>query len=504
MSSLDVAPHAKQRQAPRVCHRPPFISEAAAEEAIEFAESLGLYLQPWQQMVVRAILAEQEDGRYAASSVGYLVARQNGKSWVLDVVALHGMFIVEDPLTVWTSHEMKTSAESFLRMRGWIEGSEDLSKMLLPAGRSFQTGNGREGITLANGVRLKFYARSKNSGRGPSPQRIIFDEAQELSDLALEALAPSMSAQPNRQAIYCGTVPGPQTNNPEVFTRIRDRGRSGTAGRHAWLEWTPAGSDDPKRAATINLDDPRTWTASNPARATGVVSDDSIRDDRQDMSDEGFSRERLSIWPTLPEGGIGVIDPAHIAACKADVDDVERPLTLAVETSFDRSTTTLAVIGRRVSDGFPQVEVIDQRGGTAWVAGRVVEVCGRNPIDVVVIDGKSPAAPLVTEIESALEAAGVDVEMRVTSTADLAEACAQLFDAIAAHTVRVPTANGLADPVLEAAVRSATQRTVGDGAWAWGRRTGGAVVNALTAWTLALWAWRDLNESDYDVLNSIG
>ena len=503
-SSPDVVPHARLRQAPRVCHRPPFVSEAAAEEAIEFAESLGLYLQPWQQMVVRAILAEQEDGRYSASSVGYLVARQNGKSWVLDVIALHGMFIVEDPLTVWTSHEMKTSAESFLRMRGWIEGSEDLSKLLLPAGRSFQTGNGREGITLANGVRLKFYARSKNSGRGPSPQRIIFDEAQELSDLALEALAPSMSAQPNRQAIYCGTVPGPQTNNPEVFTRIRDRGRSATPGRHAWLEWTPTGSDDPKRAVSIDLDDPRTWTASNPARATGVLSDDSIRDDRQDMSDEGFGRERCSIWPTLPEGGVGVIDAEHLSACKVAVDDVEGPVTLAVETSFDRSVSTVAIVGRRVSDGLPQVEIIDQRAGTSWVGGRVAEVCTRNDIDVIVIDGKSPAAPLVTDIEAALEGAEIGVELRVTTTADLAEACAQLIDGITAHTACVPTVNGVADRLIDDAVRGATQRTVGDGAWAWGRRTGGQGVTPLTAWTLALWAWRDLDMTDYNILDSIG
>ena len=498
-SSLAAVPHARQRQAPRVCHRPPFVSEAAAEEAIEFAESLGLFLQPWQQTVVRAILAEQEDGRYAASSVGYLVARQNGKSWILDVIALHGMFLVEDPLTVWTSHEMKTSAESFLRMRGWIEGSEDLSKLLLPAGRSFQTGNGREGITLANGVRLKFYARSKNSGRGPSPQRIIFDEAQELSDLALEALAPSMSAQPNRQAIYCGTVPGPQTNNPEVFTRIRDRGRAASPGRHAWLEWTPVGSDDPKRAMTIDLDDPRTWTASNPARATGVMSDDSIRDDRQDMSDEGFARERCSIWPTIADGGTGVIDAAHFAGCRAEPDDLRAPLTLAVETSFDRSVSTVAIVGARVSDGLPQVEIVDERAGTAWVGARVVELCQRHAVDVIVVDGKSPAAPLVTDIELALEAAGLGVELRVTDTADLAEGCAQLFDSINQETVR-----HTGDPWLNEAVRDALQRTVGDGAWVWARRLGGPRIIRLTAWTLALWAWRDLNEADYDPLDSIG
>ena len=497
MNSPAAVPYVKhrQRQAPRVCHRPPFVSEDAAEEAIEFAESLGLYLQPWQQMVVRAILAEQEDGRYAASSVGYLVARQNGKSWVLDVIALHGMFIVEDPLTVWTSHEMKTSAESFLRMRGWIEGSEDLSKLLLPAGRSFQTGNGREGITLANGVRLKFYARSKNSGRGPSPQRIIFDEAQELSDLALEALAPSMSAQPNRQAIYCGTVPGPQTNNPEVFTRIRDRGRSAAPGRHAWLEWTPAGSDDPKRAAAIDLDDPRTWTASNPARATGVLSDDSIRDDRQDMSDEGFGRERCSIWPARGASS-GVVDMSDWADRLGTPAAVSEPIVLAIETTSDRSMSTVVVVGKRPDDD-PQVEVAEHGRGTAWVASRVAEIAADNGADAVVIDGKGAAAALIDEVNAALEPLGMEVT--VTTYSDVAEACGQTFDAI-----RDGGLVHLGQQMLTTAVETAQTRPLGDGAWAWSRKGAGPQIAPLVGMTLGLWKWRQLAGSDYDILDSIG
>ena len=488
------------RQAPRVEHRPPHASEDAAVEAIELAESVGLVLDPWQQTIVRAVLAEQSDASWAAAEAGFLVARQNGKGGALEAIVLHGMFLVGDPLTLWTAHQTKTSAEAFLRIRGLVEGSADLSRHV----RQIHQANGDEGVSLTSGARLRFVARSKSSGRGFSPQRIIFDEAQELSTAAVAAMLFSVSAQDDPQLIFAGTVPSPE-NNAEHWTSVRDRGRKGGSGRLAWLEWSPKGSEDPKAAGLIDLDSREAWAWSNPALGYRLKESTVAGEREATIADPAvFAAERLSIWPTLPEGGAGVIDQAHLAACKADVDDVEGPMTLAVETSFDRSTTTLAVVGRRVSDGLPQVEVIDQREGTAWVAGRVVQVCARNNIDVIVIDGKSPAAPLVTEIELALEAAGLDVELRVTSTADLAEACAQLFDAIVAHTVRVPTMSGLADPVLDGAVRSATQRTVGDGAWAWGRRTGGAVVNALTAWTLALWAWRDLNDSDYDVLDSIG
>jgi phage terminase large subunit-like protein len=234
-------------QRPRVLTRPDFVSEDAGVEAIELAESVGLRLDPWQKTIVRVILAEDRRGLYAAREVGYLVSRQNGKGAALEAVALHGMFLVGDPLTLWTAHQFKTSSEAFLRMKGWIDGSDDLRRHV----RRVVSAHGEEGFELHNGVRLRFLARSKSSGRGFSPQRIIFDEAQELAKVAAEAMLPSMRAQRNRQAIYTGTVPGPEINNPEHWRRVRDRGRAGGEGRLAWLEWTPKGSDDP--AAKIDL-----------------------------------------------------------------------------------------------------------------------------------------------------------------------------------------------------------------------------------------------------------
>ena len=498
-SSLLAAPLAG-RQAPRVTHRPPHASEDAAVEAIELAESVGLSLDPWQQTIVRAVLAEKSDATWAATEAGFLVPRQNGKGGALEAIVLHGMFLVGDPLTLWTAHQTKTSAEAFLRIRGLIEGSEDLSRHL----SRVHLAAGDEGISLRSGARLRFVARSKSSGRGFSPQRIIFDEAQELATASVAAMLFSVSAQANPQLIFAGTVPGPD-NNAEHWTSVRDRGRKGGSTRLAWLEWSPKGSDDPKRAQSIDMDSRDVWAQANPALGYRLT-EETIAGEREAMIADPslFAAERLDIWPTLPEGGVGVIDAEHLSACKAEVDDVEGPVTLAVETSFDRSVSTVAIVGRRVSDGRPQVEIIDQRAGTSWVGGRVAEVCTRNDIDVIVVDGKSPAAPLVTDIEAALEVAEIGVELRVTTTADLAEACAQLVDGITAHTACVPTVDGVADRLIDDAVRGATQRTVGDGAWAWGRRTGGQGVTPLTAWTLALWAWRDLDMTDYNILDSIG
>lgn len=461
-------------------------------EAIELAASVGLRLDPWQETVVRAALAERMDGSWAASEVGFLVARQNGKGAALEAIVLHGLFLVGDPLTLWTAHRLGTAEEGFRRIRGWIDGTDDLRRRV----KRIVSGNNETTIELLSGSRLVILARSKSSGRGFSPQRVIFDEAQELSTSAVEAMLFASSAQANRQVIYTGTVPGPD-NNAEQWTSLRDRGRVGRSERLAWLEWTPRGSDDPKTAATLDLDDRRVWAAANPAMGIRIA-EETAAGERETMmaSPDSFARERLSVWPTLGEGS-GVIDVETWRGLLAEAAPVSEPVVLAVETTLDRSQSVLVAVGSR-ADGLPQVEVVDSRGGVGWVAGRVAEVVGRN-VDVVavVVDKKAGSAPLIPDIDRELEASGLDVRVTETSTADMAQACGQMFDAIVLGALRHP-----GDLLLDAAVRGAVQRPLQDG-WVWSRRNGGPVIVPLVAATLALWKWRELAADPYDPLSNI-
>ena len=474
------------RQQPRVEHRPPWVSEDAADEAIDLAASVGLILDPWQQAVVRAALAERADGSWAANEVGFLVARQNGKGGALEAIVLHGMFLVGDPLTLWTAHQTKTAFEAFLRIRGWVDGSDDLRRLVAKVSLA----NGDEGIELRSGVRLRFVARSKSSGRGFSPQRIIFDEAQELSSLAVDAMLPAMSAQPNWQAVYTGTVPGPE-NNAEHFTRVRDRGRAGKSDRLAWLEWTPAGSDDPRAAAGLDLDDRRAWRAANPALGYRI-RESGIAAERESMSPESFAKERLSVWPTVA-GGSGVVDMAWWAACESPPEPVEGPLVLVVETTPHRETTYIVVVGG-CADGVPQVEVVAAESGTSWVPERVARIAAEHGAAAVVMDGRGAAASLIPDVNAEVEP--LNLEVVTTTAGDVAAACGQMFDAIRDGTFR-----HLGDAALTAAVSSVETRPLGDGMWAW-KRTGPATA-PLVAATLGLWKWRDLAQNSYDPLANI-
>lgn len=458
-------------QTPRVLSRPKYATEEAGHEAIDLAESVGLYLDPWQQLLVRLILAEREDRRYSAPEAAFLVSRQNGKGGVLEAVVLHGMFLVRDPLTLWTAHQTKTSFEAFQRVKGWIEGSSDLSRKV----KAINNAHGEEGVTLHDGVRLRFLARSKKSGRGFSPQRIIFDEAQELSTLAIDAMLPSMGAQPNRQAIYCGTVPGPENNDPEHWTRLRDRGRAGESSRLVWAEWSPEGSDDPVKAAEIDLSNHKVWAASNPALGFRK-SIDAMADWREAMEADSFAREELSIWPAHRLGD-GVFGTASWLSCQIPAQEPPVELVLGVAVSLDRTWSSLGAASA-LDDGRPLLAAVDRRHGTGWVVDEVVRIQNQRSCRVV-IDGRGPGSTLVADLQDA----GVD--LRVMDTGDVCDAYGDLYD-------RFQTGNaahmGHAD--LDDAHAASVQRPVGD-RWAAGRKQSHDDISMLEACTLAAWALDD-------------
>jgi phage terminase large subunit-like protein len=501
------APLPSGQQTPRVLHRPRFDSEDDARDAIDLMELCGQILDPWQCLLVCITLATWL-GRLAASTVGALVARQNGKGGWLEAIAIWSLFEAHltgrvfgsdskrpgrKNFTLWTAHELKTSDEAYLRVKALIQANDDLAAEVVRWDGGL---TGQHIIELRDGSRLAFLARSKSSGRGFSPRRVIFDESQEFSHLSHRAMLYATSAQgANRQLIYTGTVPS-EENNSEVWTGIRDTGRKGTSKRAAWAEWTPKASDDPH--AVI---DPESWenrAAANPALGTDRLLHETIDAEWEAAQSDidGFLRERLSVWPSL-DTGTGVLDMRAWDDCRGDLVEPIGPVSLTVETQVDRQATAIILVGAG-DDRVPQVRVAVQAPGVSWVPAVVADICDAHPeVKAVVLDGKSPAGPLEDDIADVLEVAGLDVELVVANTSDFAEACAQAEDAINERAIRHD-----GDPVLDAAVRGAVKQPMGD-AEKWSRRKGGASVVALAGMSLGLWQYRRLAAMEYDLMDSV-
>lgn len=454
--------HGAQR--PRFLNVPPALS-SAGQEAAELAASAGLHLDPWQRLVLDASLGERADGKWAASEVGVIVPRQNGKGSILEARELFGLFLGGERLILHSSHEFKTAAEGFLRVKALIDNTDDLRKRVA----RIRTSHGEEGIELRDGARLRFVARSRGSGRGFSGDLVILDEAYALSDDAMAALLPTLSARPNPQVWYTSSAP---MDTSTVLRRLCVRGRRGESAGLAFFEWC---ADEAADSA-----DRDAWAQANPG--LGIrLSEEFTAKELDALGDEGFRRERLGIWS---ESTTASVIPADVWAALADAQSAALdPVAFAVEVNGARTVAAIGAAGLR-EDGRHHVEVIEHREGTGWVVDRVAALVEKWQPCAVVVDETGAAGSLIDPLRQA----GVDV--LIPTARDVAAAAGRFFDACQPETSSI---RHRGQDALDAAVAGAATRPLGD-AWTWDRRTRGSDITSLVAVTLALWGFEETGQ----------
>jgi len=448
-------------QVPRVELVPAQV-RSQVDDAAWFSSRYGMVPDEWQHRVLRAWLGESDDGRWSASRAGLAVPRQNGKNGALEIRELYGMVALGEKF-LHTAHEVKTARKAFLRLAGFFENPREWPELAGLVDTVRKT-NGQEAIVLSNGGSVEFVARSRGSGRGYTVDVLVADEAQELTDEHLEALLPTISAAPtgNPQIIMTGTPPPPGTA-AAVFDRTRSQALAGESARLAWAEWSMADDDD--------LDDPQVWADNNPSLGfrLGV---EVVRTEREQLSDDGFARERCGSWSRAVTAG--AVDPDVWQAATDVTSKRAGAVAFALDMPPEASRVSLAVAGKR-ADGRWHVELVQADEGTAWVPDRVAELVRKHKADGVWLDPASRAGALLPELTEA------GVEVHTVSGRQMAAACGGFHDDLTSDRLM-----HIGQPDLTTAVAAARRRRVGD-AWAWHRRNTDTDISPLVAATLARW-----------------
>jgi len=486
----------------------------AGRQAAELAASAGLILDPWEQLCLVLGLAETKLARWAAFTVALIVARQNGKGAVLEALELFWLFLRGERLIGHSAHEYKTAMEGFRRVLWLIDSNDWLRKRV----KKVVNTNGEEGIELLTGQRLRFMARSKGAGRGFTFHKLIWDEGYALTREQQDAQLPTMSAVDSPQ-IWITSSPPLTSDTGEVLFQIR-RTALALGTEVTFLDYGAAGSLD--ALEEINLDDRELWKRTNPSEVhagTGHgVSVETMARERAVMSDAGFARERLCIWPPDMSEGFGVItdeqwkamldphsgseewhlDPdeaariagehtvAELARLKPPTALVGRPV-ISIDVSprnQGQVRASLALASRRY-DGRHHIEVLARDSGTAWVLPWLRRFLLAVPIAGFAIDPGSPAGSLLADIENLFEELGLnkDLIMRMTSQS-VASAFGIMYDAAQETT---PSVLHLDQAELALAVGGAVKRTVGTDGYGWDRKNSAADITPLVAVTHANW-----------------
>lgn len=434
--------------------KPEGIVSSSGPEAVELAAACGLILDPWQGDGLYDGMGERADGTWAASTVGLICSRQNGKNDEVNARELFGLTVLEERI-IHSAHRFKTALESFDRLYELVHANVEVADFETVVYRS--PASGYE-MRFRNGARIVFLARSGSSGRGFAGfDLLVFDESQDLTDDAQGAMKPTISARPNAQTWYLGSAPGLGST---VLHRIRKQGRAGTETRLAYREHSADPECDP--------DDRDAWAIANPAFPERIT-EETILTERLEMSPEMFMRERLSVTPDIDDLASVIPSEAWATACVADLELVfEQTACFALDMNPERSYGGIVACGTD-----PSLEVVAYAAGTGWLEDRAFELHTKYHKPIVV-DAKGPAGTLI----GPLEKRGVKV-IALTSD-DMVKAAGDFYDKVVAGTVKVRTNSD-----LNRAVRAAAKRPVGD-AFAWGRKTSESDISLLVAASAAL------------------
>jgi hypothetical protein len=483
-------------QTPRIETIPRYTTSSGAD-AIELAEMAGLILDPWQRYVLRHAMGErivphpitgQLGPRWSAFEVGLIVSRQSGKGSIIEARQLAGLFLLKEPLQIYSAHEFKTSGEMFLRIKRLIDDNDEFSNQVA----KMSTSHGEEGITLKNGSRLRFVARSTGSGRGFSGDTVYLDEAFNLSSASMAALLPILSARPNPQLFYMSSA-GWEISR--FLGTVRRRGIRMSAdpdpdSRLMFMEWSADDapwwdfSDEQKLAYAK---DRRNWARANPGLGYRISEDvilaelDALGEDL-DM----FARERLGIgrWPVDEKGWNVISEDAWLAQLDPDAAPMGK-LVMAVDVTPDRSRACIAVAGDMPDrPGERVVEVAEHRSGTYWVPQRVADMVSKHKPALVVVSPRGPAGGLLPDIQKALEKIRRKNVLRETGSQEENQACQAFYDGVTSAKTIVHRGDLRLSGALAGAQKKLNPEA---GTWHWSRRSPSTDLSPLWASTLALW-----------------
>lgn len=459
-------------------------------EAIAFAEGvLGLTLHPWQKWLLIHLLELLEDGTYRFRTILVLVARQNGKTTLVKVLALWRMYLDGAQLVIGTAQNLDVAEEAW---SGAVEIAESTPDLAVEIG-SVLKGNGKKLLTLVDGQRYKIAAATRSGGRGLSGDLVVLDELREHTNWhAWGAVTKTTMARASAQVI-CLSNAGDAAS--VVLNTLRARALAGLEGKQdvepaaeslgsipssslGIFEWS-APEDCP-------VDDMDGIRQANPSlgHRHGITMA-AVRDALETDPEDVFRTEVLC--QSVPDLGDPVVAAPVWEALTIGNQKPSTPV-LSVEVHRDRSWSKIGAAWR--VEGKSHVQIVEEGPGTDWVVPRLAELVPKYGVPEIVIDAQSEALTIKDGVDE------LGYELRQITGSTRAVACGLWYDAVVSSQL---THNG--DPDLARAISAARWREAGDGARVIARKKSIGDVSALYCAVLAHYGLTLL--PDYDVLSSV-
>lgn len=472
---------------------------------IEFAETvLEVTLLPWQKWLVVAMLELRPDNSLRFRTVIVLVARQNGKSTLSQIIALWFMYVYGVALVIGTAQDLDVAEEIW---QGAVDLAEETPELAERVDRVVKV-NGKKALELVDGERYKVKAANRRAGRGLSGDVILLDELREHQSwdawgaITKTTMARSMAlilalsnagdatsivlrylrkmthaalGDPdgiNAEDPAASLLPGEDDDTEPLDFEIGEGDDS-----VAIFEWSaPPGCD---------IRDRDGWAAANPALGY-TITERTIASAARTDPEWIFRTEVLCQWS---EGSLEGPFPPDAWERSADVASKRAEgavIALCVDVSWDRSTSHIGLASMR-EDGNVHVEVVASRTGTEWVGQWLTDDLERSAAVLsapVTVQAKgAPASSLIMPLREA------GVQVVEWGGSELGAGTGAFYDKVRAAVGEGAAETGIrhrSQPILNIAAANASTKPVGD-AWWWDRRKSAVDVAPLIAVTGAAW-----------------
>ena len=440
----------------------------------QLADELGVPLLPWQKYVLDDALKIQPNGKWARGTIGTLVARQSGKTHMMRMRILAGLYIFGEKNAIAMSQTRQLSLDTFKQTVDMAESLDWMRKRIKRVSRT----NGQEELEVychhypksCNGKceRLRKYsirAATSEGPRGSTADLLYVDELREIDQPTWAAVTPVTRARPNAQ-IWITSNAGDITS--EVLNGLRERALQFKSDRLAWYEWSAEPGSD--------IHDVKAWAQANPAMGY-TVSQESIADSCAFDSKEAFMTEALCMWVD------SISSPWPIQTWNEGESDVMLedglPTWMALDLNFNRDLACLVTVQQRADGKFGVfLHEWQKEGGIKDIelAGEIATLTRRFRPRVLAYDPNTAGY-----IAPHLARAGVPVAPTPWASAGFAIMCDQTMNAMQSGQLIHP-----AQPTLHSHLVACARRPASDGGWRIARRAAAVPISAAVALVMAV------------------
>lgn len=463
------------KQTPRLCHYPAFFT-SMADDGVDFVETFGYDLVPWQEALFRHSLGETVDSRWSARNVVWIITRQQGKTEVLEARELFGLFELNEKI-FHTAQQAKTATLSWQTLRNRIDTYPDLSEMCMrPKNGGEETSirlKADKGGRWLDGERfVRYIARSPHSGRGfRDIDLVVCDEAYALSHAEWGSLGPTQRANRNPQTWFTSSA---GSEDSEMLTQLREAGIAHANPSLLFAEWSLPDMSDPSDRAL--------WPIAQPSLGAPFCSVENLESDFLTMDFVEFAREHMGMWDDPRVNSVIPFDKWD--ACKLEnLPDGSQPsvdvewTVACVDVAPDRAWASIALAGRR-PDGRSHVEVLWADEGTNWVMPQMQRlISSATPPRAVAVQAGAQAGAFYAELEQ------IGYKVHQLTPQEISAATAKFHDDVVDGRL-----THLDDPTLVKGLAGATKYPIGKvehGGWGWLRKGTSVDITGIVACSYA-------------------